>query len=129
METTRGRIEGAKLGSVYGDARQLHQLLLNLVSNALKFHQPGVPPIVSIQTRKQGRFLQLIVKDNGIGFAESAAERIFAPFERMDHTYEGCGVGLAIVRRIAERHGGTVCATSTPGEGSRFEVILPIQPV
>lgn len=128
LTSTRGRIEAGKLGSVCGDPKQLHQLLLNLISNALKFHRPGVPPVVTIQSRRKGRMLHLTVTDNGIGFAQSAADRIFAPFERVDRSYEGSGVGLAIVRRIAERHGGTVCASSTPGVGSRFEVILPIEP-
>ena len=125
LKETNGSIVVGALGQVRGDGRQFHQLLLNLVSNALKFHRPNVPPVVTVESTTDRHSVRLIVHDNGIGFDPEKAERIFAPFERLERTIEGSGMGLAIVRRIAERHGGSVSATSTPGVGSRFEVLLP----
>ena len=109
------------------DPLQMHQLLLNLVGNALKFHRPGVPPVVRVRAEHRRGTLRIVVEDNGIGFEARHAERIFTPFQRLHarHEYEGTGIGLAIARRIAERHGGAVEAEGTPGEGSRFTVSLP----
>ncbi len=122
-----GRVEAGPLGVVDADPVQVHQLLLNLIGNALKFHRPGVPPVVRVSAYREGPMRRLVVDDNGVGFDEHQSERIFGPFQRL-HTraeYEGTGIGLAIVRRIAERHGGVAVAASTPGEGSRFAVTLP----
>ena len=128
LKETSGRIETDRLHVVSGDPRELHQLVMNLIGNALKFHRPGVPPVVQIRSTAEDGVVRLVVEDNGIGFEQSQAERIFVPFERLKSagTYEGTGMGLAIVQRIAERHGGHVAATSTPGKGSRFEVQLPV---
>jgi signal transduction histidine kinase len=127
---TAGLIEAAPLLPVHGDPVQVHHVLLNLVGNALKFHRPGVPPHVRIRTEAEGSLVRVIVEDNGTGFNPALAARLFSPFERLHSRaeYEGTGIGLAIVRRIAERHGGTVAASSKPGEGSRFEVTLPAVP-
>ncbi len=129
LEETGGRVEvAAELPVVEGDPVQFQQLLLNLVGNALKFHRPGVPPVVRVTAhRTPDAGLTLVVEDNGIGFEPKYADRIFSPFQRLHAhgAYEGTGMGLAIVRRIVERHHGTVRATSTPGAGSRFEVTLP----
>lgn len=122
---TGGRVEAAALPEVRGDAKQLHQLMMNLVGNALKFHRPGVPPVVSLKSVAADGWVTLWVTDNGIGFDPAAVERVFAPFERLHREYDGSGIGLAIVRRIAERHGGSVQATSQPGVGSTFIVRLP----
>lgn len=125
LQQTGGRIETGTLGSVDADPQQLHQLLLNLIGNGVKFHRPQVPPVVRVESWANEHWLHVTVSDNGIGFPPASAERIFAPFERLERRIQGSGIGLAIVRRIAERHGGSVRATSTPGEGSQFEVILP----
>ena len=118
----------------------MHQLLQNLIANGLKYHGDE-PPIVKIsgtvvksrQTPQVGEAppsdrLELTVEDNGIGFDEKYLDRIFTIFQRLHSRseYEGTGVGLAICRRIAERHKGEITATSAPGEGARFVVTLPV---
>lgn len=105
----------------------MHQLLQNLVANGLKFHRPGVPPVVRIRAVDEKGATRIEVADNGVGFDDKYAERIFAPFQRLHARgeFEGTGMGLAIVRRITERHRGSVTATSTPDQGSRFVVTLP----
>jgi PAS domain S-box-containing protein len=128
LRETGGRVEvSGPLPTVEGDPVQMHQLLLNLIGNALKFHREGVPPVVRVQAVQTRRHVQLVVEDNGIGFDARFADRIFEPFHRLQGRgqYEGSGMGLAIVRRIVERHGGTITAESTPGEGSRFTLVLP----
>jgi signal transduction histidine kinase len=111
----------------------MRQLMQNLIGNALKYHRPEVPPVVRVSNRPvagQARELcQIVVEDNGIGFEEVYADRIFTIFQRLHGRteYEGTGVGLAVCRKIAERHGGSISARSTPGQGSSFLVTLPIR--
>lgn len=121
-----GQIVSGELATVTGDPRELHQLLLNLIANGLKFRRQNVAPIVKVETFDESKHIRLVVSDNGIGFDTNLVEQLFLPFQRLENarTYEGTGMGLAIVRRIAERHGGEVRAFSTPGGGSRFEVTL-----
>lgn len=123
-----GEISIGALPSIDADPLQMRQLLQNLVSNALKFHREGVPPRVEVSGESDNGRARVVVKDNGIGFEEKYAERIFTMFERLHGRgiYEGTGIGLAICRKIAERHGGEIAARSTPGEGSTFTVTLPI---
>ena len=113
------------------DATQMRQLLQNLVGNALKFRREGVPPIISLHGTVEPRSqrCELVVEDNGIGFEEKFAERIFNVFQRLHGRgqYEGTGIGLAICRKITERHGGSIRARSTPGAGSAFFVTLPLK--
>ncbi len=110
------------------DPLQMRQLLQNLTSNALKFHRPGVPPRVEIRGATNDGHAEITVADNGIGFEEKYADRIFTMFERLHGRgkYEGTGIGLAICRKIAHRHGGDIVARSVPGEGSTFTVRLPV---
>ena len=116
------------------DSTQLYQLLLNLAGNALKFNRPDVPPRVTVRIRAgEAEHVSCIiieVTDNGVGFKQQFANRIFAPFQRLHgrNAYEGTGIGLAICRRIVERHGGTISATSEPDEGATFRVVLPTNP-
>jgi PAS domain S-box-containing protein len=119
---------GAPLPTVEADPVQMHQLLLNLVGNALKYRPEGVAPRVVVRSHVEPQSAVLTVSDNGIGFEPKYADRIFAPFQRLHARgeYEGTGMGLAIVRRIVERHGGSVTATSEPGRGSTFTVTLPL---
>jgi PAS domain S-box-containing protein len=129
----RAEIRVKPLPTIEADATQMRQLLQNLVGNALKFHRPGVAPVVEIEARPAGQskrgatWHEIVVRDNGIGFEDKYRERIFNLFERL-HTreeYEGTGLGLSICRRIVEQHGGTIAVTSRPGEGSEFVATLP----
>lgn len=104
-------------------------VFLNLVGNALKFARAGVRPEIRIYASRKlpGTAATIVVEDNGIGIEARHMERIFRPFQRL-HTradYEGSGMGLAIVRRIVERHGGTIDLDSALGEGTRFNITLP----
>jgi PAS domain S-box-containing protein len=130
IDMTGGEVIVEPLPQVMGDALQLRQLLQNLVSNGLKFHRTGASPRVRVWGERvqeeQERTAKIVVEDNGIGFDNSMSERIFQPFVRMhSHTeYKGSGIGLAICRKIVERHGGRITAESRPGEGSMFVVTI-----
>lgn len=141
IEETGGRVEVDRLPTIDADALQMRQLLQNLIGNGLKFHREEAP-IVQVHGRlleeregcldandQGGERCQLTVKDNGIGFDEKYADRIFGIFQRLHgrSAYEGTGIGLAICRRIVERHGGSITARSTQGEGSTFIVTLPVK--
>ena len=129
IHATQGRVDVDRLPSIHGDPVQIRQIFQNLIGNALKFHRPGSPPVVRVSAQAQDAYCtEIHVEDNGIGFESKDAEKVFLPFQRL-HTrtqYEGTGIGLTICQKIAERHGGTIRAESTPGEGSRFIVILPV---
>ena len=138
IERTGGRVEVGQLPVIEADDTQIRQLLQNLVGNALKYHQEDVPPIVKVwcitgenrlKSRMQKGWVKLVVEDNGIGFDPQQSERIFKPFQRLHGRgeYEGSGMGLAICRRIAERHGGVITTQSEPGQGAAFTVALPVK--
>jgi signal transduction histidine kinase len=137
---TEGSVEVGPLPTIEADRAQMRQLFQNLIANSLKFHRPGVPPVVTLradpcppppgglggdETVNSG--WQFTVEDNGIGFEEKYLDRIFQVFQRLHgrNEYEGTGVGLAICRKIVERHGGSITAQSQPGVGTRFIVVLP----
>jgi PAS domain S-box-containing protein len=130
---TGGTVRIDTLPSVYADALQMRQLFQNLIGNALKFHREGVAPEVrvtaALQMGEGSPSWRITVEDNGIGFEERYAERIFGFFERLHgrEEYEGTGIGLAICRAIVRRHGGEIEASSVVGEGSRFAVTLPVR--
>src|SRR5579883_751419 len=134
LKSTHGTIEVGELPTVEADPRQMYQMFQNLLSNALKFHRPGIPPIVKVTVSNQtntetGEAYYLIqIEDNGIGFEEKYLDRIFTVFQRLHgkDEYEGTGIGLAVVRKIVERHGGTVTARSSVGQGATFLVTLPV---
>lgn len=131
IETLHAQITVSNLPVIDADPLQMRQLFQNLLSNALKFHQTGTNPDIDIVTKlfSEGlnSFCQITVSDNGIGFEEKYLDRIFTVFQRLhDRTeYDGTGVGLAICRRIIERHNGQITATSQPGKGTSFIVTLP----
>jgi PAS domain S-box-containing protein len=124
-----GRIAIGPMPVIEADPLQMRQLLQNLAGNALKFHRPGVPPVVDVHGEIENGRCRITVSDNGIGFEEKYAERIFTMFERLHArtTYEGTGIGLAICRKIAERHGGEIVAHGRVGEGATFVVTLPVE--
>jgi PAS domain S-box-containing protein len=128
IDRTNGYVMIEKLPVIEADRTQMHQLLQNLITNALKFHQDGKPPTIQVSAQILDGHCQVQVKDNGIGFEIQYLDRIFKPFQRLHNRqeYEGSGMGLAICRRIVERHGGEITAMSAPGEGSTFIVTLPI---
>jgi signal transduction histidine kinase len=124
-------IDMVSLPVVRGDPIQLQRLFLNLVGNAIKFRNPERSHRVSItaSSNELAGLVTVTVLDNGIGFETSSAERIFQPFERLHgRQYEGTGMGLAICRRIVERHGGTITADGRQGEGARIMLTLPAGP-
>jgi len=132
VEDTGAKVTVGKLPAIDADELQMRQLLQNLLSNALKFTRPDVKPSVKVHATKShmdGREVVILtVEDNGIGFDPKYLDRIFTIFQRLHgrSEYEGTGIGLAVVRKIAERHEGGVTAESEEGKGSRFIVTLPV---
>lgn len=132
---TNGKVDIGTLPTIMADPLQMRQLFQNLIANALKFHREGVPPVVSISAivhkdpEMKKRHAVLTIEDNGVGFEEKYLDRIFAVFQRLHdrEAYEGTGIGLAVCRKIIERHSGTITATSKPGKGSTFIVTLPLK--
>jgi hypothetical protein len=130
IEAEGAQIVREPLPCIDGDPLQIRQLLQNLLGNAIKFHAPGQAPQVSIRAwpDEAGRHT-LCVSDRGVGFDEKYLDRIFNPFQRLHgrQDYPGTGMGLAIVKKIVERHGATLSASSRPGEGARFCVSFPVR--
>jgi len=149
IERCKARVEAGELPTIDGDPTQMRQLIQNLVSNALKFHAPGASPVVRIQAKAissgdarghtsfvsknggeaaaNGDAYEITVEDNGIGFDEKYLEKMFAVFQRLHgrQEYEGTGIGLAVCRRIVDRHGGMITARGKLGEGACFTIRLP----
>jgi signal transduction histidine kinase len=140
IEKAGGWVDIGELPTIEADPTQMRQLLQNLIGNALKFHRDDVIPVVAVrahfanghgdhsQGAEHANHCRITVEDNGIGFDEKYVDRIFQVFQRLHGRgeYEGTGIGLATARKIVERHGGTITAKSTPGQGSTFIVTLPI---
>lgn len=127
-EESGARIECENLPSLEADPLQMRALFQNLVGNAVKYRREGVVPRVRIYARDGGGDTrEIVVEDNGIGFASKHAERIFGVFQRLHgrDKYAGTGIGLAICQRIVDRHRGTISARGEPGEGAVFTVTLP----
>jgi signal transduction histidine kinase len=131
-----------QLPTIDADPGQMGQVLQNLIGNALKFHRPGVSPLIKVwgtllQSQNHGiehngsdpQQCRIYIEDNGIGFEEKYLDLIFQPFQRLfgRGEYEGTGMGLAICKKIVERHGGNLTAQSTPGQGTTFIITLPTQ--
>jgi PAS domain S-box-containing protein len=137
IEQAGAAVEVSELPMLQADPLQMRQLMQNLIGNALKFRLPDRQPVIKIfgrhaKTINRGRMRtdawEISVSDNGIGFEEKYLDRIFTVFQRLHGRteYEGSGVGLAVCRKIAERHNGRITAKSKPGEGATFTVTLPI---
>ena len=137
IETSQAVIHCDKLPIIQADSRQISQLILNVLSNALKFRREAITPIIQITSTQISvkendsttPYYEVRIKDNGIGFDQSYADKIFMPFQRLHarETYEGTGIGLAIVRRIIERHNGTVTVVTEEGIGSEFIFRIPVE--
>ncbi|MEM6645164.1 MAG: ATP-binding protein [Bacteroidota bacterium] len=132
IQETQAKVYVRRLPTVEADPSQMHQLLQNLVSNALKFSPPDQAPHVEVGLAETAQAaadtVEVSVRDHGIGFAPKYADRIFSPFRRLHgrNSYPGTGMGLAICRRIVSRHHGTIRAEGVPGEGATFIIALPI---
>ena len=136
IEETGAAIELEGLSTIVADPLQMRQLMQNLIGNALKFRKIDTPPVISIcgklvasKTIGSGGNIQITVRDNGIGFDEKYSDKIFAVFQRLHGRaeYEGSGVGLAICRKIVERHNGQISVRSKSGEGTSFIITLPLK--
>lgn len=151
IQQANGTIVVGDLPTIEADPTQIRQLLQNLISNALKFHQPHIPPHIHIHARILSTaqpltksleqsvpphffschqaLCQLQISDNGIGFHEKYLDRIFTVFQRLHGRgeYDGTGMGLAICRKIVDRHSGHITARSIPERGTTFIVTLPVQ--
>jgi light-regulated signal transduction histidine kinase (bacteriophytochrome) len=115
------------LPAVLADDMQLTQLFQNLIGNAIKYQNPGVPRIHVSAERNGGQKWMFSVRDNGLGIEPKYFERIFGMFQRLHRReeFEGTGIGLAICKKIVERHGSTISVESKPGHGSTFSFALP----
>lgn len=122
--------ETGPLPTIKGDGVQYKQLFSNILENAVKFRKKDVPLKVKVDAEKEGENYRLIIADNGIGFKPEYAEKIFEPFVRLHakSQYPGSGLGLAICKKIVANHRGTIYAEGNIDEGSRFILLLPINP-
>lgn len=139
IEQTGTVIHREPLPEIEAEPTQMRQLFQNLISNAIKFRKENESPVVRIYARQIQRkahltatpgdeLVQIFVEDKGIGFEEKYLDRIFNIFQRLEgQKYEGSGIGLAICRKIAIRHGGDITATSQPGVGTRFMITLAVK--
>jgi signal transduction histidine kinase len=130
FEETGGTIRVPEpLLAVQADPSQVHQLLQNLIGNGLKYHRKGIAPEIIVRSRQESdSMVRGEVEDNGIGISEEHYEKIFKMFTRLysQEDYTGTGIGLAVCKKIVERHGGSIGVNSTPGKGSTFWFTLPI---
>ena len=146
IKDTSGKVEIDDLPAISADATQMRQLLQNLIGNGLKYHRADVSPVVRVHAAvldningDGGRLIEhcpsvevcrITIEDNGIGFDQKYAERIFQPFQRLHgrgSSYKGTGMGLAVVRKIIDRHGGTIQAKASTEHGATFVVTLPVE--
>jgi signal transduction histidine kinase/DNA-binding response OmpR family regulator len=140
IEKKQAVIEIKDLPSLKAVPSQLRQVFQNLVGNSLKFSKEGMPPLIEISSElieskefdspksESGSYCRITVKDNGIGFDESYLDKIFVIFQSLNDrsSYEGTGIGLAIAKKIIEKHNGLITAKSKIGEGSSFIIVLPL---
>jgi len=134
VNETGARIEIGDLSIVDADPLQMRQLFQNLIGNALKFSKKDVSPEVRIygsmsQNGKSGENYRIVIEDNGIGFDQKYADRIFGVFQRLHgkQEYDGTGIGLSICKKIVERHRGNIQAEGRPGKGAKFIITMPLR--
>jgi len=137
IEKNGARVSSAGLPVIEAEPTQMRQLFQNVIGNALKFKKDDEPPVINIFARQsdsatgdylQDGSVQIFIEDNGIGFDEKYHDKIFNIFQRLDgRKYEGSGIGLAICKKIVDRHGGTIMAKSSLGKGTTFIITLPLR--
>jgi PAS domain S-box-containing protein len=126
---------------IKGISHQLHQLFYNLINNSLKFSKADIPPVIDIAVNKvdlkyvqqhtflkhKNQYVEIIIKDNGIGFDQKHAAQIFTVFKRLHNktAYKGTGIGLALCKKVVLNHGGDIFASALPDKGAAFHIILP----
>lgn len=137
LEESGGKVEYSSLPTIDADATQIGQVFMNLISNSLKFRRSDVAPLISIRYElgdqckvdpaDEREWCCLYITDNGIGFEQEYADRVFNLFQRLHgrDEYAGTGIGLALCRKIVERHGGTIRVASEPNKGTEFSIRLP----
>jgi signal transduction histidine kinase len=128
LEATGATVQHDPLPTVCGDPGQFHALFQNLLTNAVKYRHPDRSPFVQLRATQARNHWEIRVADNGIGIAERHHERIFQVFQRLhtEREYEGVGIGLAVCKRIVERHGGSIRVESELGQGTTFVLTLPM---
>jgi light-regulated signal transduction histidine kinase (bacteriophytochrome) len=126
IDESSAELTHGDLPTVAGDPVQLLQLFQNIIGNAIKYSRAGVPPRINVSAKMEGEQYHFAVSDNGLGIHPKNFERIFAPLKRL-HGQEipGTGIGLAVCKKIVERHGGRIWLSSEPGKGSTFYFTLP----
>lgn len=141
IERKNATVKATELPTIDSIPSQLRQVFQNLIGNALKFSGGNEPPLIEITaeliadksfdspTVPEGKYCRIIVKDNGIGFDEIYLDRIFIIFQSLNdrQTYEGTGIGLAIAKKIIEKHNGLITARSEVGKGASFIIVLPLK--
>lgn len=132
LNETEGKVEIESLSTIQADPFQIWGLFQNLIANSLKYHKKDIPPLIKIKgqiSTSSSEFYEIRIEDNGIGFDEKYRSRIFKPFERLHRSgeYKGTGMGLALCKKIIERHGGSIDVKSKENEGTIFTIKLPLK--
>lgn len=129
IKDTNAKIETKDLQTLEAIPFQMRQLFQNLIANAIKYAQKNVPPYIQIGSVKKAGFLEITVKDNGIGFDQKDKDKIFKLFQRLtaEHQTGGTGIGLALCKKITERHNGNINVESQPEVGTTFFITLPLK--
>ncbi len=127
VKETGAEINYEHMPVVRANKSQINQLFQNLISNAIKFRKPDTKPVVNISARHEGDEWLFTVSDNGIGIDKEFSDKIFIIFQRLHNSseYPGTGIGLAICKKIVEKHGGHLWVESEPGKGSTFNFTIP----
>ncbi len=128
IEKNKAKIDYGSFPVIEGDRTQIRQLLQNLISNSLKYHNKDTQLIILIKGELKGSTLHLTIEDNGIGFDQKYCDKIFKPFQRLHgrDEFAGTGIGLAICKKIVDQHNGSITAKSKIGKGTIIMTQLPI---